>query len=245
MPECVSGAIIAAGRGDRLRGAVDGLPKPMVELGGKPLLLNQIEMMSRIGIAPIHVIVNSETGELIKQRAVIMPPTVELCVANTASSMESLFRLGEQIPSGRFLLATVDALIPEHQWRCFVDRASDLVASSAGGLAGALGVVRWRGDKRPLFVGAEAGGLINYLGDEQHDWVTAGIYFFSTRIFGLAQDARRTRLDALRRFLAFLVERQMRLVAVPLSEALDIDEEADLEEARALTASRTKAGASG
>lgn len=49
--------ILAAGRGERLRPLTDKLPKPLVEVGGKPLMLWHIEKLKAIGIS--EIVVNS------------------------------------------------------------------------------------------------------------------------------------------------------------------------------------------
>jgi NDP-sugar pyrophosphorylase family protein len=63
--------------------------------------------------------------------------------------------------------------------------------------------------------------------------VTAGLYVLSTRVFDYATDARRAGLDALRRLLALLIERGMRLDAIELEDTIDVDEASDLDAARA------------
>jgi dTDP-glucose pyrophosphorylase len=62
--------------------------------------------------------------------------------------------------------------------------------------------------------------------------VTAGLYFLSTNVFNVADDARRAGLDALRRFLAMLLERGMRLDAIEIEGSIDVDEASDLDAAR-------------
>jgi CTP:molybdopterin cytidylyltransferase MocA len=41
--------ILAAGRGDRMRPLTDALPKPLLEVAGKPLVVHQIEALARAG----------------------------------------------------------------------------------------------------------------------------------------------------------------------------------------------------
>lgn len=247
MPNILSGAIIAAGRGERLRPATAGLPKPLVELGGKTLLLRQIELMQRCGLARVYVIVNTETAGLLEQRGIALPPGVDLCVADPPTSMESILTLGARIPPGCFMLATVDAIVAESEFQRFYAQARSLIDSRAGvgRFDGALGVVKWRGDARPLFVDSAADGLITRCGDERGERVTAGLYFFTTRIFDYADEARALGLDALRRFLALLIGKKLRFAAIELSGVVDVDEEADLEQARALITGRRDNGASG
>jgi MurNAc alpha-1-phosphate uridylyltransferase len=47
--------ILAAGRGERLRPLSDVLPKPLHEVGGKPLIVWQIEALARAGLCDIVV----------------------------------------------------------------------------------------------------------------------------------------------------------------------------------------------
>jgi NDP-sugar pyrophosphorylase family protein len=241
MTDRLSGAIIAAGRGERLRAASGGLPKPLVELGGQTLLMRQVEALIRLGASPIHVIVNSETAALINQRRIRLPDLVGLTVADTPNSMESLLTLGEKIAPGQFILSTVDAILTGEELASFASRARDAIALRS--LDGALGVVRWRGDQRPLFVEVADDGMITRFADQSGTLVTAGVYVFSTNIFAQASAARGLRLDALRRFLGMLTENGLRFAAIELTGVVDLDEAADLDLARALIARRTRIGA--
>ncbi len=47
--------LLAAGRGERMRPLSDHLPKPLLELAGKPLIVWQIEALARAGIADLVI----------------------------------------------------------------------------------------------------------------------------------------------------------------------------------------------
>lgn len=47
--------ILAAGKGERLRPLTDTCPKPLVKVGGKPLIVYHIEKLSRVGITDIVI----------------------------------------------------------------------------------------------------------------------------------------------------------------------------------------------
>lgn len=47
--------VLAAGRGERLRGVVDDVPKPMVKIRSRPILEQNIELLERCGITDIYV----------------------------------------------------------------------------------------------------------------------------------------------------------------------------------------------
>jgi NDP-sugar pyrophosphorylase family protein len=254
----LSGAIIAAGRGERLRDAVRGVPKPLVEIGGETLLVRQARAIASVGASPVHVVVNSETAGMLHDRGIArdgeheqargsehdrsstharrfaLSPEVKLYVRDTPNSMESLLMLGEHIAPGRFLMTTVDAILSRSELARFAKHAIELTdPRNPDALDGALGVVRWRGDKRPLFAKV-ADGVILALGDGEAPQVTAGLYLFSTRIFELAEEARAAGLDAMRQYLALLIRRGMRFAAIDLNDVIDVDEAADLDAARAL-----------
>jgi MurNAc alpha-1-phosphate uridylyltransferase len=55
--------ILAAGRGERLRPLTDTLPKPLVEAGGKPLIVHHLENLGAAGFRDIVV----NTGHLAEQ----------------------------------------------------------------------------------------------------------------------------------------------------------------------------------
>jgi NDP-sugar pyrophosphorylase family protein len=238
MVEGLRGAIIAAGRGERLRGAVDDLPKPLVELGGETMLVRQARTLHHAGARTVVALVNSETAALITARAVRLPPWMELQVRDTPSSMESLFTLGEYLRGARyFLLATVDAVVDAAEVVRFAVRALELTGRGAARFDGALAVVRWRGDKRPLFAQVVPDGrdrAITELGERQSAMVTAGFYYLPAAIFDFAPRARAVRLDAMRKLLAMALASGMRLAAIELETTIDVDESADLIAARAM-----------
>jgi MurNAc alpha-1-phosphate uridylyltransferase len=58
--------ILAAGRGERMRPLTDSCPKPLLEAGGKPLIVWHVERLCAAGYADI-VINHAHLGELIEQ----------------------------------------------------------------------------------------------------------------------------------------------------------------------------------
>ncbi|MBT8057858.1 MAG: NTP transferase domain-containing protein, partial [Gammaproteobacteria bacterium] len=54
--------ILAAGRGERLRPLTDRMPKPLLEVGGKPLVVHHIEALADAGFREI-VINQGHLGE--------------------------------------------------------------------------------------------------------------------------------------------------------------------------------------
>ncbi len=61
MSACIDGSIgamiLAAGRGERMRPLSDAVPKPLLAVGGKPLIVRQIEALRAPGI--IDIVINA------------------------------------------------------------------------------------------------------------------------------------------------------------------------------------------
>jgi NDP-sugar pyrophosphorylase family protein len=230
----IQGAILAAGRGDRLRAAAGGIPKPLVEVGGVPMIVRQCRAMLDAGVARVTAIVNSETAEHAERMKIEMPRELTVIVRDTTSSMETMLAFADHLEPGWFLAATVDAIAPAGEVARFAAGAQKMIDSSVGkSIAGVLGITRWRGDEKPLFAELTKEGLISRLGGGQTDYATAGFYFLSTRIFELAPRARSAGLDALRKFLALAIESGFQLGGIEMNGVIDVDEGADLSAARA------------
>ncbi len=54
--------ILAAGRGDRMRPLTDNCPKPLLEVGGKPLIVWHLENLKRAGITEIIINTSHHAG---------------------------------------------------------------------------------------------------------------------------------------------------------------------------------------
>lgn len=236
MVKGLQGAIIAAGRGERLRNSTrDDIPKPLVKLGGEAMVLRQGRALIAAGASSVVAVINSETARVASENEMALenPPSIRFVVRDTANSMETMLALGDVLEPGWFIAATVDAVIPQAELARFVNESRKKIEDcSEKKLAGVLAVTRWRGEARPLFADVTENGLILRLGNGQTSMVTAGLYFLSTRVFDYAADARRAGLDALRRFLALIIERGMQLDAIEIEGSIDVDEASDLDAAR-------------
>jgi len=59
--------ILAAGRGERMRPLTDTLPKPLLSVGGKPLIVRHVENLVRGGFR--HIVINhAHLGAMIEER---------------------------------------------------------------------------------------------------------------------------------------------------------------------------------
>jgi NDP-sugar pyrophosphorylase family protein len=47
--------VLAAGKGERIRGLVSGVPKPMIAINGQPILQQNIEWLAKFGVTDLYV----------------------------------------------------------------------------------------------------------------------------------------------------------------------------------------------
>ena len=60
----MKGLVLAAGKGERLRPLTESIPKPMLELGGRPLIHYALRMLKRAGITQIAINVHHLAGQI-------------------------------------------------------------------------------------------------------------------------------------------------------------------------------------
>jgi MurNAc alpha-1-phosphate uridylyltransferase len=63
----IGAMILAAGRGERMRPLSDTTPKPLLEAGGKPLIVWQIEALARAGLRRIVINASHRAEDLLAQ----------------------------------------------------------------------------------------------------------------------------------------------------------------------------------
>ena len=220
--------IIAAGKGERLmRGGVI-TPKPLVSVGGEPLIARAIRAAASVHVSSIACIVNDLHPEVIRYlQSGSWPVRLDLIVRTTPNSMESLFSLASFLEGGPFLLLTVDAVFEFQTLERFLLRARGLESG-----AGALALTRWVDDEKPLWVSTDAGERVLALGDAAKGrYITAGFYYLTPEVFQRIEAARRDSLGALREFLSLLIDTGYPLYGFPVEKTFDVDHPDDVEKA--------------
>ncbi|MBW1992026.1 MAG: NTP transferase domain-containing protein [Deltaproteobacteria bacterium] len=222
--------IIAAGEGRRLAGGGVAVPKPLVQVAGETLLGRAIREAARAGAERVAVIANPAFPEVAAHlKAHSWPVPVDLRVWASPNSLESFLALKPLLQGGPFLLLTVDAVLTPGALAAFVRQARQAAA------LGSLGITAFKeDDEHPLFVELDDYGRILAVGRGPSPWVTAGCYFFQPQVFQWEDAARRRHLDALRQFLALLVEEGFPLWGIDMGPCVDVDYPEDIARAEAL-----------
>jgi NDP-sugar pyrophosphorylase family protein len=223
--------IIAAGKGDRL--ALGGIqtPKPLLPVGGRPLIARIIDAGAKLKVDSIACIVNdlnpTVAGFL---RSEHWPVPVEIVVKTTPSSMESLFCLAPLLSDEPFVLFTVDVVFGQRTVEDFLQNARTLIDAN-----GVLALTRFVDDEKPLWTAVDSLNRIISLGDAARgsQFVTAGFYYFAPGIFAEIAPARRKKLTALRQFLAHLINEDYLMYGIPVPKTIDVDYPEDIAKAEA------------
>jgi NDP-sugar pyrophosphorylase family protein len=221
--------IIAAGIGERLTAGGDLTPKPLVSIGGEPMIGRLIRLIAEAGIASLCCIINEEsaaTGEYLLSRA--WPIPLQLLRKTTDNSMESLFSLAPLLEGAPFALFTVDAVFRALTLKRFLAAAAALPFAE-----GVLALTRFCDDEKPLRVAMDRMRKISRMGETRdigHS-VTAGFYRFEPSVFDFVAQARARGLSALRQFLCFLLEAGYGLYGISAAKTIDVDRPEDVVEA--------------
>ncbi len=186
--------IFAAGRGERMRPLTDTRPKPLLEVGGKPLIVWQIERLAQAGFETI-VINHAWLGEQIEQvlgdgkrYGVRLVYSAESEALETAGGIAKALPLLEADGAPRVFAAVSGDVFCEFDYARLHESAARLAASAQPGMH--LVMVpnppfHSRGD-----FGLDAAGRLSLDGAVRYTFGNIGVY--DTRMFrALAPGERR------------------------------------------------------
>lgn len=239
-------AIIAAGEGSRLREEGVHIPKPLVPIGGEPMVDRLIGIMQRCGAESISIICNREMTQVeehLKAYRDLHPDLIlHLIVETTPSSMHSLARLAEVIPDGKVCVTTVDTIFREDDFASYIKafEASD---------DGLFVVTPFVDDEKPLWAACskenrkmiesrvcpEILGFYdaeNGMPDDAWHFVSGGIYGLNTRTaWPVLRQCLAEGQSRMRNYQRALLENGIRLYAYIFGKVLDVDHAEDLQKA--------------
>ena len=221
--------IIAAGRGERFVREGILIPKPLLPVRGEPMISRMIRAAATLKVNSIACVVNDlnpDVAHYLKEK--VWPAPLDLIVKTTSSSMESLFCLAPLLKDESFILFTVDSIFSFKALKDFAAKVRSMDKSD-----GALAITRFVDVEKPLWVKMDSGDKIIAMGDEAGDspYVTCGFYYFRPNVFGMIDEARARKLNALRQFLGLLIETGFSLHGVHVPKTVDVDYPADLKKA--------------
>lgn len=231
-------AVIAAGEGSRL--AAEGIaePKPLVRIGGEPLIDRLIRVFMANDAEEIVVICNDLTTqvslhlvELQRDGLKGRPVPLRFIVKSTPSSMHSFFEISEFLTGGPFCLTTVDTIFRESEFCEYIQAFRRAVEDD--GLDGLMGVTDYIDDEKPLYVETSADLDITGFLDCSSEcrYISGGIYGLTPRAIDTLLGCMERGESRMRNFQRALIADGRRLKAYPFTKVLDIDHSADIKKA--------------
>ncbi|WP_297853718.1 glucose-1-phosphate thymidylyltransferase [Meiothermus sp.] len=175
----MKGLILAAGRGTRLRPLTHTRPKPVIRLGGKPIIYYAIENLFAAGITEVGVVVSPDTQEDIRQ-ALKDFPGVQIAYIVQEQALGIAHAVGtakEWLGQSPFVLYLGDNLF-QRGIRPFVEAFKP-------GVGAVIALVRVPDPRQFGVALMEQGRVVRLLEKPQEppsDLAVAGVYVFSPAI---------------------------------------------------------------
>ena len=223
-------AILAAGRGERFTKAGIRIDKPLITIGGRPMVARVIEAASNVGAHHALCIVNDLSPVSYNYlTSTTWPIPVRVIRKTTGNSLESFTCLAPYLRDEPFLLFTVDAVFRLTALKRFLRGARHLGS-------GVLALTRFIDDEKPLYIDIGSDRRVRGV-DTDADaspYVTAGFYYFEPAVLDLLDMAEGAGLNSLRGFFRFLNKSGYALFGLRVSKTIDVDRPKDIELAEQL-----------
>lgn len=229
-------AVIAAGEGSRL--AAEGIaePKPLVRVGGEPLIDRLIRVFMDNEAEEIVVICNDITSQVSRHLTQIQrdglngrPVPLRFVVKSTPSSMHSFYEISSLLGDRPFCLTTVDTIFREQEFAGYVAdfRKTVVEEDSADGL---MGVTDYIDDEKPLYVDTDRDLNITAFLDRSDTCplISGGIYGLTSSAIDTLRSCIERGESRMRNFQRALIADGCRLKAWKFSKVLDIDHAGDI-----------------
>src|SRR5262245_43168227 len=121
----LQGGIIAAGEGNRLRADGYRFSKPMVPVGGRPLIDHALDRFRSVGIRCLTIVINEASDDCrqwLEGHAGDFD--LDVIVRTTPSSYATFQLIAGRLASAPAIITTVDTVMPADDFRFFVKSAS-------------------------------------------------------------------------------------------------------------------------
>lgn len=224
-------ALIAAGQGSRL--VSDGVltPKPLVNVGGEPLLQRLFRIFLDNGAESICIIINEEMEEVrrfLEQQQ--LPVPLQVVVKSTPDSFHSFCELMPYLQDGgKFCLTTVDPVFREEEFGAYIR-----VFAGNEQLDALMAVTDYIDDESPLYVQTDADLSITGYANTHYPgarYISGGIYCLSQHALALLPEAMNAGVARMRGFQQYMVDAGLQMQAYSFSKIIDIDHAADVQKA--------------
>src|SRR5436853_7940301 len=112
------GLILTGGEGSRLAAGGIALPKPLVEIAGRPLIMRLLETFDALGCTTLTCAVRADFGDVRRLLdGVRFRVPLQLIECRTPSSLHTLVAGLEVVPPGPVFCRMVDTVMRTEDWR--------------------------------------------------------------------------------------------------------------------------------
>ncbi|MBD5329517.1 MAG: NTP transferase domain-containing protein [Bacteroides sp.] len=226
--------IIAAGEGSRLVEEGVAYPKPLVPLGGRPMIGRLIDIFIKNGAEKIAVIVNEEMKEVQEYLFSLketLPVELRIVVKSTPSSMHSFYEVAHLLDGhGRFIATTVDTIFHEDDFARYVEAYS----SQPEDVDGMMALTGYVDDEKPLYVEVGADGYIKAFLDkksEESEFVSGGIYGLNSSAVRVLDGCMERGVSRMRNFQRELIAAGLHIKGYDMGKIIDVDHAGDIRKA--------------
>ena len=231
------GLILAGGEGSRLAAGGIGVPKPLVEVAGRPQIVGLLETFAALGCQSLTCAVRADfpaVARVLDGRS--FGPLLTLVECRTPSSLHTLVEGLRAVPVGPVFCSMVDTVMRPRDWAEVYQRTEERLAYGADAV---LIVTPFVHDESPLYVTRDREGLARALGSAPGGdaRVSGGVYAFSPAARQVARDALADGVQRMRGFLQRLIADGARVATVEVAQIIDLDRRSDWELANTWMAS--------
>lgn len=230
-------AIIAAGEGSRLVQEGVPVPKPLVDLDGRPMIRRLIDIFMANDAETISIIVNEHMSDVRQYiESLDLDVDLRLCVKTTPSSMHSFYEVSRAFDpeADKFILTTVDTIFRPDEFAAYARAFADDDTAD-----GYMAVTSFIDDEKPLYIDVDADGIITAFRDNPFDgvkYISGGIYGLRRRALDILAACMDRGVSRMRNYQRALVDAGLHLRAFPFPKIVDVDHAADIATARAFLA---------
>lgn len=220
-------AIIAAGKGSRMASEGEMLPKPLVKIGGEPMIKRLIDTFIRCGATAISIIINEEMDEVREYlNSLELPIPLDVIVKSTEGSLLSFYEISDRLKDDKFCLSTVDSVFDEDEFEGYIEKFK-----SDSDVDGYMAVTSFIDDEIPLYIDVDENNLITKFSDEPWEGVriiSGGIYALSAKAVKVLSDCIQRDITDMRDYQRELVKAGLKLQAYEFEKIIDVDHVNDI-----------------
>lgn len=227
--------IIAAGEGSRLVQEGVAMPKPLVDLDGRPMIERLIDIFVSLGAESVSVIINEQMTQVRSflegmQERLTVP--LSLVIRSTPSSMHSFWELSRLMRGkGRFILTTVDTIFRADDFARYV-KAYEHAAASVQGM---MAMTTYIDDEKPLYIDVDADMRITAFRDTPSGldrFISGGIYGLGQEAIDVLEQCIKASVSRMRNYQRALITAGLDIHGFDMGKIIDVDHAADIETAR-------------